>query len=201
MIGDTIRNLREARAWTQAHLAEAAGLSLRTVQRLESLHSCSNETLLALAAALEVDVRNLTEERMPRRTWRGPSPRIAALVGGLLAVPAIVFVAVNLLKYGLGVDAPYHAIASAGENADGTLFFDTPWLLLGGPLLALLLNLFTLVRPRIRRDGPAAALVAIDLRFHLASLIVMLLAGLALAFLSAHLAAEIVHKIALGAAL
>jgi transcriptional regulator with XRE-family HTH domain len=201
MIGDTIRELREARAWTQAHLADAAGLSLRTVQRLESLHSCSHETLLSLAAALEVDVRNLTEERMPKRTWRGPSPRIAALFGALLALPAIVFVVVNLLKYGLGVDGPYDALASAGEKADGTVFFDTPWLLLGGPVIALLLNLFTLVRPRIRRDGPGAALVAIDLRFNLASLAVILLAGAALALLSAHLAADIVHKIALGATL
>jgi transcriptional regulator with XRE-family HTH domain len=198
MIGDTIRELREARAWTQAHLADAAGLSLRTVQRLESLHSCSHETLLSLAAALEVDVRNLTEERMPKRTWRGPSPRIAALLG---ALPAIVFVAVNLLKYGLGVDGPYDALASAGEKADGTVFFDTPWLLLGGPVIALLLNLFSLVRPRFRRDGPGAALVAIDLRFNLASLAVILLAGAALALLSAHLAADIVHKIALGATL
>jgi transcriptional regulator with XRE-family HTH domain len=201
MIGDTIRELREARAWTQAHLADAAGLSLRTVQRLESLHSCSNETLLALAAALEIDVRALTEEKMPKRSWRGPSPRAAALVGALLALPAIVFVMVNLLKYGLGIDGPYDALATAGQKADGTLFFDTPWLLLGGPLLAILLNLFTLVRPRFRRDGPSAALVAIDLRFNLASLAVILLAGAALTLLSLHLAADIVHKLAVGAAL
>lgn len=199
MIGDTIRDLREARAWTQAHLAEAAGLSLRTVQRLESVHSCSHETLLALAAALEVDVRNLTEERMPKRLWRGPSPRLAALVGGLLALPAMVFVAVNLLKYGLGVDGPYDALAAVAERPNGTLFLDTPWLLLGGPLLALLLNLFTLVRPRFRREGTGAALVAIDLRFNLASLAVILLACAALCLLSLHLAADIVHKLALGA--
>jgi transcriptional regulator with XRE-family HTH domain len=201
MIGDTIRDLREARAWTQAHLADAAGLSLRTVQRLESLHSCSHETLLALSAALEIDVRALTEERMPKRNWRGPSPRLAALIGALLALPAIVFVAVNLLKYGLGVDGPYDALASAGQKADGTLFFDTPWLLLGGPVIALLLNLFSLVRPRFRRDGPGAALVAIDLRFSLASLAVILLAGTALAFRAANLAANIVHNFALGASL
>ncbi len=201
MIGDTIRELREARAWTQAHLADAAGLSLRTVQRLESLHSCSNETLLALAAALEIDVRHLTGEKLPKRSWRGPSPRLAALIGALLALPAIVFVAVNLLKYGLGVDGPYDALAAAGQKTDGTLFLDTPWLLLGGPLLALSLNLFTLVRPRIRRDGPGAALVAIDLRFSRAGFAVILLAGAALALLTAHLAADIVHKIALGATL
>lgn len=201
MIGDRIRDLREARAWTQAHLAEAAGLSLRTVQRLESLHSCSHETLLALAAALEVDVRTLAEERMPKRAWRGPSPRLAALLGALLALPAIVFVAVNLLKYGFGVDAPYDALASVGEKADGTLFLDLPWLLLGGPLVALLLNVFTLARPRIRRDGPGAALVAIDLRFSWAGIAVILLATSALALLSLHLAADIVHKIAAGAAL
>jgi transcriptional regulator with XRE-family HTH domain len=199
MIGDTIRDLREARAWTQAHLADAAGLSLRTVQRLESLHSCSHETLLALASALEVDVRALTGDKLPKRRWRGPSPRLAALIGAVLALPAAIFVAVNLLKYGLGVDGPYDTLAGLVERPNGTLFIDTPWLLIGGPLAALLLNLFTLVRPRFRRDGPGAALVAVDLRFSRAGVSVILLAGTALAFLSAHLAADIVHKIALGA--
>src|ERR1044072_4365506 len=103
MIGDRIKTLREARAWTQAHLADAAGVSLRTIQRLETVHACSPETLPALAAALQVDVRSLTEERMAPRAWRGPSARAAAWWGAALAFPAAAFVAVNLLKYGLGL--------------------------------------------------------------------------------------------------
>ena len=33
--GERIKALRDAKAWSQAHLAEAAGLSLRTIQRVE----------------------------------------------------------------------------------------------------------------------------------------------------------------------
>jgi transcriptional regulator with XRE-family HTH domain len=54
--GEKIKALREARAWSQAHLAEAASLSLRTVQRVEAEGTASAETRLAIAAALSVSV-------------------------------------------------------------------------------------------------------------------------------------------------
>jgi transcriptional regulator with XRE-family HTH domain len=50
----TVRKLREAKAWSQEHLAGAAGLSTRTVQRVEAEGAAAAETLLALAAALGV---------------------------------------------------------------------------------------------------------------------------------------------------
>ena len=108
MIGDRDENFRESRAWTQAHLADAAGVSLRTIQRLETIHSCSPETLLALAAAFEIDVRSLTEERMAAeaRAWPNSYNRAAVRWGALLALPCIAFVAVNLLKYGVGSPRP-----------------------------------------------------------------------------------------------
>ena len=56
---ETIKALREAKAWSQAHLAEAAGLSLRTVQRMEAEGTASAETRLAVAAALDVPVDTL----------------------------------------------------------------------------------------------------------------------------------------------
>lgn len=55
-----IRKLREARAWSQEHLAVAAGLSLRTIQRVEAEGKASAETRLALAAALGVEVGALS---------------------------------------------------------------------------------------------------------------------------------------------
>lgn len=55
-----IRKLREARAWSQEHLADAAGLSLRTIQRVEAEGKASAETRLALAAALDVPVAELS---------------------------------------------------------------------------------------------------------------------------------------------
>ena len=50
---------REKRAWSQDHLAEAAGLSLRTIQRVENAGSGSFETAKALAAVFELDVAEL----------------------------------------------------------------------------------------------------------------------------------------------
>lgn len=55
-----VRQLREQRAWSQEHLAEVAGLSLRTVQRVEGDGSASAETRMALAAALDIDVSALS---------------------------------------------------------------------------------------------------------------------------------------------
>ncbi|HEV2817987.1 MAG TPA: helix-turn-helix domain-containing protein [Allosphingosinicella sp.] len=198
MIGDRIRALREARSWTQGHLADAAGISLRTVQRLETLHSCAPETLLALAAALEVDVRSLTEERIaPSSPWRGPSPRKAALWGALLALPCLLFVAANLFKYGLGWAYIYDVMAAAGGQLGMTGAFDAaaPFLLLGGPLLAVLLNLRALVRPRLH----GSAVVALEYRLSLPALAVLLAAGAGAAILSAYLVSESLGHLARGA--
>jgi transcriptional regulator with XRE-family HTH domain len=54
-----VRKLRENRAWSQDHLAAAAGLSLRTVQRIEAEGNASLESRLSLAAALQVDAATL----------------------------------------------------------------------------------------------------------------------------------------------
>ena len=50
-----LRRLREQRAWSQEQLAEVAGLSVRTVQRVESGGAASPDTRMALAAALDVE--------------------------------------------------------------------------------------------------------------------------------------------------
>jgi len=51
-----LRQLREERSWTQEHLADAAGVSLRTVQRIEREGNASADSRLALAAAFGVNV-------------------------------------------------------------------------------------------------------------------------------------------------
>lgn len=55
----SVRNQRESRSWTQEHLANAAGVSLRTIQRMESDGSASAESRLSIAAALGVPVESL----------------------------------------------------------------------------------------------------------------------------------------------
>jgi transcriptional regulator with XRE-family HTH domain len=51
---EKLKRLRESRGWSQEHLAGAAGLSVRTVQRAESEGSASRESKMCLAAALGV---------------------------------------------------------------------------------------------------------------------------------------------------
>lgn len=49
-----VKSERLQRGWSQEHLAEVAGLSLRTIQRIESDGSCSLESRNALGAALDM---------------------------------------------------------------------------------------------------------------------------------------------------
>ncbi|MEN3110775.1 helix-turn-helix domain-containing protein [Uliginosibacterium paludis] len=76
MNAQQIRRLREARAWSQEHLAEAAGLSLRTIQRVEAEGKASAETRLALAGAFGIPVAELSAgpaEISPEPASRGPA--------------------------------------------------------------------------------------------------------------------------------
>ena len=57
-----IQKLRLKRGWSQQQLAEAAGLSTRTIQRVEAGHPASVETLKSIAAVFEVDFSTLNPE-------------------------------------------------------------------------------------------------------------------------------------------
>lgn len=57
---EKIKRWREERQWSQEHLAELAGVGLRTIQRLEKGERASSDTLMALAAAFNVDVGAIT---------------------------------------------------------------------------------------------------------------------------------------------
>jgi transcriptional regulator with XRE-family HTH domain len=58
-----IQKLRLKRGWSQQHLADASGLSVRTIQRIETGHSASAESLKSLAAVFEVDFSTLNPEQ------------------------------------------------------------------------------------------------------------------------------------------
>jgi transcriptional regulator with XRE-family HTH domain len=71
-----VRKIRQERAWSQEHLATVAGVSLRTIQRVEADGSGSLETNMALASALGVPTIELSFEEP------APEPKArAALVG------------------------------------------------------------------------------------------------------------------------
>ena len=57
---DKIKRWREERFWSQEHLADLAGLGLRTVQRIEKGETASRDSVTALAAAFNVDVLAIT---------------------------------------------------------------------------------------------------------------------------------------------
>lgn len=57
---ETIKSERQKRAWSQQHLAEVAGLGVRTVQRIEATGLASYESAAAIAAGLQVEVEDLT---------------------------------------------------------------------------------------------------------------------------------------------
>jgi DNA-binding XRE family transcriptional regulator len=65
-VGSAVRHAREAKGWSQAHLAQASGLSRRTILRIENGTSCSGESLMALGAALEMDLIPPTEPKSGR---------------------------------------------------------------------------------------------------------------------------------------
>jgi transcriptional regulator with XRE-family HTH domain len=86
-----IRLERERRAWTQAQLAGATGLGLRTVQRIEREGSASFESVQAIAAALELAIADLRAEPRPDvpTAPTGSFPRriaFAALSGAAVAL-------------------------------------------------------------------------------------------------------------------
>lgn len=58
-----IQKLRLKRGWSQQQLAEASGLSVRTIQRIETGHPASVETLKSLAAVFEIDFSTLNPEQ------------------------------------------------------------------------------------------------------------------------------------------
>lgn len=56
--GKKIQGLREERAWRQEHLAEVAGLSTRTIQRVEKGRTRDAETVKAIATLWPLRGRN-----------------------------------------------------------------------------------------------------------------------------------------------
>jgi transcriptional regulator with XRE-family HTH domain len=59
LVAKNVRTIRELKHWTQHHLADAAGVELRTVQRVEAGQGVSVDTLAALASAFDTTIEIL----------------------------------------------------------------------------------------------------------------------------------------------
>lgn len=54
-----LKQFREAKAWSQSHLAEVSGISLRTIQRIEKSGVASPESVKSLCATFDVQINEL----------------------------------------------------------------------------------------------------------------------------------------------
>ena len=66
----SIQKMRLKRGWSQQQLADASGLSARTIQRIESGHAASVESLKSIAAVFEVHFLTLMETAMQNETTK-----------------------------------------------------------------------------------------------------------------------------------
>ncbi len=81
-----IRKLCELRGWSQEQLAEAAGLGVRTVQRVESEGRASAETRTCLAAAFNVPQSALAAPASVSERARDSADPILGLIGVFLVI-------------------------------------------------------------------------------------------------------------------
>lgn len=89
---DIIRQHRQTKGWTQQHLADAAGLSLRTVQRAEREGTTAKESAMAICATLAIDLAELSvipkaspEELHPVRIYNPIITLAAGILIGIIA--------------------------------------------------------------------------------------------------------------------
>lgn len=112
--GDRVRELREAKSWSQEHLADAAGLSVRTIQRVESEGLGSAETRLALASALGVPVSVLMPADPPAVRGGSPWDRIPTAAWAGVGIGAVCSIGAVLYTYASGAVSLGEASRSAG---------------------------------------------------------------------------------------
>jgi transcriptional regulator with XRE-family HTH domain len=68
-----VLKLRKERSWSQDELATAAGLNLRTIQRIENEGTASLQSMKAIASALEadlVDLKHIAEKSMSKFEYK-----------------------------------------------------------------------------------------------------------------------------------
>lgn len=104
-----IKRWREERQWSQEHVADLAGIGLRTIQRIENGEPASQDSLKALAAAYNVDVMVLATDHeteaarlLAKRNARGRAAlRLSFFIHlASYAIGVAVFVGISILAGG-----------------------------------------------------------------------------------------------------
>jgi transcriptional regulator with XRE-family HTH domain len=88
---EQLRRAREVRAWSQSHLAEVAGLSMRTVQRIENSGSASLESAKAIAAAFDTHVEALLSTEPVAPVIARPMVKRVSLIAAFIASVLLAF--------------------------------------------------------------------------------------------------------------
>lgn len=60
-----LKQLRESKAWSQSQLADVAGISLRTVQRIEKSGVASPESVMSICSAYDIQTKDLIKKEEP----------------------------------------------------------------------------------------------------------------------------------------
>lgn len=201
MTTNNLRELRKLKSWSQRHLAQAAGVSVRTIQRMERGGNCSDESMLNIAAALDVDVAALrragpesAERRLARPVFGWTlEPKRAARIGAALTAPSFLFATANLLKFELGVPQPYDVLASLGSYLPILASLAaSPAILVGGPAAALAASIAGLIRVWGDSDNrsKSVSILGLEMRFEPTAVLVALIALGTLAILTGYVAIE-----------
>lgn len=93
-----VKILREAKNLTQNELAEKSGLSLRTIQRIESGNIPKGFTLKAIAKTLEIEPENLFSKEENITIDRAKLINLSALSGLIIPFGGIIFPAILTYK-------------------------------------------------------------------------------------------------------
>ena len=89
---DVLNTQRTSRAWSQTHLANASGLSLRTVQRIEKSGSASLESAKALASVYEISISMLKQAEPQAQSKTRISNKLSVkgkLISFVFAIPLV----------------------------------------------------------------------------------------------------------------
>ncbi|WP_313101327.1 helix-turn-helix domain-containing protein [Epilithonimonas sp.] len=93
-----VKLLREQKNLTQTELAEKSGLSLRTIQRIESGQNLKGFTLKAIAKTLEIEPENLFSKEENISIDRAKLINLSALAGLIIPFGGIILPAILTYK-------------------------------------------------------------------------------------------------------
>lgn len=105
---EAVKTRRLEKSWSQEKLANASGLSLRTIQRVENHGNGSLETKLALAAVFDTEPHQLSYKSasvLPTKTTRKSSLRYGYIGAGFGFVCAYAGITLSVVQGGMSIGA------------------------------------------------------------------------------------------------